>query len=75
MKVSTYIEEGTTQIILTPENQYEKEILKKVNNDNYNIEVKKGEFYSCIGGYMRMYSERETENIMMVIKKLEKDNQ
>jgi len=53
MKIALYIEDGLEQIVLTPESDTEKGILGKVHDGSRDMELKRGSFYACRGGWMR----------------------
>lgn len=54
MKVAVYIENGVTQLVLTPEGDWEREVTKKLASDGeYDVTIKRGEFYECRGGWFR----------------------
>lgn len=53
MKIALYIEDGLEQIVLTPESETETAILGKVHDGSRSIELKRGSFYDCQGGYQR----------------------
>lgn len=52
MKIALYIEDGLEQIVLTPETENEKNLLDNFHSGR-TMEIKKGSFYECKGGYMR----------------------
>lgn len=52
MKVAIYIAENRLQVILTPEIEQEKEVLKLVAAKEI-VKVYRGDFYGCQGGYNR----------------------
>lgn len=51
MKTSLYIEEGVTQIVLTPETSFEKDILARSLGSKATL--LRGSFYHCAGGWNR----------------------
>ena len=53
MKIALYIEDGLEQIVLTPETETEKGILGKLHDGTRTLEIHKGEFYACRGGWVR----------------------
>jgi hypothetical protein len=54
MKVAIYIENGVTQLVLTPEGEWEREVTKKLASDgDYDVTIHRGEFYECRGGWFR----------------------
>lgn len=64
MKIALYIEDGLEQIVLTPESETEKAILRKMHDGSRELSIKQGEFYACQGGWTR---HAQTENSTMVI--------
>lgn len=50
MKTAIYIEEGVTQIVLTPENEFEEKIVKEAEGK---ATLLRGGFYKCNGGWDR----------------------
>tara|TARA_Y100000310_G_C20671515_1_gene810547 strand:- start:496 stop:756 length:261 start_codon:yes stop_codon:yes gene_type:complete len=52
MKTAIYIEDGITQIVLTPENDFEKYVLSKNNNNDFDTKIFTGSFYDCRGGWI-----------------------
>jgi hypothetical protein len=54
MKSAIYINEGTTQVVLTPENEWEKSALKMIaNSSGQESQVYWDKFYDCQGGWYR----------------------
>lgn len=53
MKIALYIEDGLEQIVLTPESDTEKGILGKMHDGSRELNIKKGSFFSCQGGWIR----------------------
>lgn len=77
MKIALYIEDGLEQIVLTPESDTEKQILEKLSDASRTMEIKRGSFYSCKGGWVRyrqpwrgIYDERDKddESTMIVLR-------
>ena len=64
MKTNIYIEDGVTQIILTPETDFEKNILRDFDISNSKTSLFKGNFYDCQGGWVRR-SEHTPDSIMI----------
>lgn len=60
MKTSYFINEGRTQIVLTPENDFEKNVVNEIKNRETNVQVFKGSFTECQGGWTRLYEDIET---------------
>ncbi len=53
MKTAIYIEEGVTQLVLTPENEFEESVLAKTGSYSMVANVMRGGFYLCQGGWDR----------------------
>lgn len=53
MKVAIYIEDGVTQLVLTPEGEWEKNAVGNIEEGAARIVVRRGSFYECQGGWHR----------------------
>lgn len=53
MKTAIYIEDSVTQIVLTPENDFEKSALAKLKQKELSVKLHDGQFYECQGGWNR----------------------
>ena len=54
MKIALYIEDGREQIALTPETETERWLIAKLHELNTRVvNILKGEFYACQGGWSR----------------------
>lgn len=53
MKTAIWIEDGRQQVVLTPENDTEKTVLKAISEADLSTSVHWGEFYACQGGWIR----------------------
>lgn len=53
MKTAIYIEDGVTQLVLTPETEYEKNIVRGFGDKLDKVRVFSGTFYDCRGGWVR----------------------
>ena len=53
MKTAIYIEDGVTQLVLTPEGKYEKDVIKGIGDKIGRVQVFHGSFYGCQGGWTR----------------------
>jgi hypothetical protein len=53
MKIALYIEDGLEQIVLTPQSDTEKAILGKLHDGTRSLDIKKGSFFQCKGGWTR----------------------
>lgn len=65
MRIALYIEDGLEQIVLTPSNGTERDILKKLHEGGREISIKAGEFYQCQGGWTRHGSGEHSTMIVM----------
>ena len=70
MKIALYIEDGLEQIVLTPEGDTEKNILSKLHDGTRKIEIKRGDFYECRGGWVRQ-AQAGDNSTMIVLRKAE----
>lgn len=53
MKTAIYVEDGTTQVVLTPESDFEKDVLSKFEYGAAKVNLFHGSFYDCRGGWVR----------------------
>jgi hypothetical protein len=53
MKTAIYISEGITQLVLTPESDWEKSIISQVSQGEQQAHIYRGSFYECQGGWVR----------------------
>ena len=53
MKTAIYIEDGTIQLVLTPDNDFEKNALRSFEKGTLEAKVFVGSFYDCRGGWVR----------------------
>jgi len=65
MKIALYIEDGLEQIVLTPESDTEKAILGKMHDGSRQLDIKKGAFYACQGGWTRASNENSSTMIIL----------
>lgn len=56
MKTAIYIEDGVHQVVLTPENDFEKAALFSFSNRPIDAKSFQGTFYDCRGGWARQQS-------------------
>ena len=73
MKTAIYIEDGITQLVLTPENEWEKSIVSKLTQraEGATVDIKDGEFFHNRAGYVR-YDQSGTNSLIFVIREKEK---
>jgi len=53
MKTAIYIEDGVVQLVITPENEFEKNALKSFEGPALEAKIFNGTFYDCRGGWVR----------------------
>lgn len=53
MKTAIYIEDGVTQLVITPETKFEKAAIDTLRGNSIKCEVHDGSFYDCRGGWVR----------------------
>lgn len=53
MKTAIYIEDGVVQLVLTPENSFEKDALASMREKPLETKIFHGAFYDCRGGWVR----------------------
>ena len=53
MKTAIYIENGVTQLVLTPENDWEKQVVRCIEDGAQNVTIHRASFYECRGGFTR----------------------
>lgn len=65
MKIALWIEDGLEQIVLTPETQTERDILKKMQDHDRSLHIYSGGFYECQGGWVRQKTTHDSTMIVM----------
>ena len=53
MKTAIYIEDGTVQLVITPESDFEKNALSGLKGNLIEVKLFNGSFYDCRGGWIR----------------------
>lgn len=53
MKTAIYIEDGTLQLVLTPDTKFEKDALKTLISKKVDARIMEGSFFECAGGWFR----------------------
>lgn len=53
MKTAIYIEDGVTQLVLTPETEWERSVIERVEQGTRRLTVSRGQFYNCASGWTR----------------------
>lgn len=67
MKTAIYIEQGITQLVLTPDNEWEKKIVESISTGSQAVEIKRGSFYQCRGNWVRFDERQEDESLILVV--------
>src|SRR5271166_3397226 len=52
-KIAFYCEDGLEQLVLTPDDKREHDMLALLTRGDRTIEIKQGSFYGCQGGWVR----------------------
>lgn len=63
MRTAIYIQDGVTQLVLTPESEWEKAVVGKIQGSE--VTILKGIFYDCAGGWTRMGHGCEDESLIL----------
>lgn len=67
MKTAIYIEDGVVQLVLTPQNDFEKNALGGFKRKPLNALIEMGGFYHCAGGWDRhMRHPGEEDNSLII---------
>lgn len=53
MKTAIYVEDGVMQIVITPETEFEKNVLGRIGESSASAKLFVGSFYDCRGGWIR----------------------
>lgn len=53
MKIALYIENGVEQIVLTPDGEFERSLLAKLDAKDRVLTIKHGSFFETNGGWIR----------------------
>ena len=53
MKTAIYVEDGVTQLVLTPETDFERGAMAIITDKSLTTEIFNGAFYDCRGGWTR----------------------
>lgn len=53
MKIAFYMDDGLEQIVLTPDSEFERGLLKKLHDGSRDLSIKQGGFYASQGGWIR----------------------
>ena len=53
MKIALFIDEGVTQLILTPETERENDVIQELEKGTLESTIRVGNFYECQAGFVR----------------------
>lgn len=53
MKTAIYIENGVLQLVITPEDEFEKNAIRLFEDKKTQMKIFSGSFYDCRGGWVR----------------------
>jgi hypothetical protein len=70
MKTAIYIEDGVTQLVLTPENDFEKDVVSKIGQGEQEVNIYNGSFYECRGGWNRQSLNKDESLILRLTMKV-----
>lgn len=79
MKTAIYIEDGTVQLVITPESEFEKNAVRSFSEKGVTTTIFEGAFYDCRGGWVRQKahyygSPRGAQEDISLIIKMEKED-
>jgi hypothetical protein len=60
LRTAIYIEDGVIQLVLTPDNDWEKKALDSFAEKPVNAQIYHGAFYDCRGGWTRQTTHYES---------------
>lgn len=58
MKTAIYVADGVTQLVITPETDFEKKAVDQFEKKPLSVRIMSGSFYECQGGYVRQGSDQ-----------------
>ena len=69
MRSALFLEDGYTQVVLTPENDFDKAALAAIETAGGALSIKRGEFYHCRGGWLReaYWGPARPESLMLIV--------
>jgi hypothetical protein len=69
MRAALFLEDGYTQVVLTPEGDFDKAVLAAIEKAGGELSIKRGEFYHCQGGWLRQayWESRVPESLMLIV--------
>jgi len=69
MKTAIYVEDGRSQVVLTPENDFDKVALKAIQGP-VTCKIVSGTFYACQGGFTKLRDDGPNSSIIIVMESL-----
>lgn len=60
MKTQIFVDDKVTQVVLTPETEFEKHIVEEFDFKKSTVQIFKGNFSDCQGGWKRLYNYDES---------------
>ncbi len=73
MNIAIYIENGRTQLVLTPENGFEKEVISKVEGGKQEVVIYTGNFYKCQGGWTKHGIYKKDTSSLIIVMNIKED--
>jgi len=75
MKTAIYIEDGVIQMVITPENDFEKNTLRAFGDGPIETVAFVGSFYDCRGGWVRQsdhypYANNASQDRSLIVRML-----
>ena len=67
MKTAIYIENGLTQLVLTPQSDFEKGVVSKIEKGEQGISIHTGRFYLCQGGWITQGRYSDTDDSLIIV--------
>lgn len=66
MKAALYLEDGTTEVVLTPENDFDRAALAAIEKvEGAPLRIRRGQFYHTRGGWVA--HSQDPESLMLVV--------
>ncbi len=65
MKTVIYIDNAVVQLVLTPENEWEKKAVTMFAEGPLEAEVFHASFSTCAGGWTRLYGDRDVNSLIL----------
>ncbi len=62
MKTAIYIEDGIVQLVLTPQDSFEKKALRSFQEKLLSVKIFAGSFYDCRGGWIQQETHHPYDN-------------